>query len=878
MTNPSPTEPGRRFPGMRQDRPRRFFAFVVRHRVAVVALTLALSAGFALQLPNLTMDPDTEAYIPKGHPIRVFWKQAKEEFAVGKDIFVGIKADGPNGIFTPEILSAIKTMTEGIKNLDPVIDTDVRSLATSDAVRAAADGLEIEPFYEDPPTTLEEARAIREQVFDNGVYVNRLVSADGSIGAIIVQAHDAYDADSPYAHPVEVFQAVSDYINGIQIPGAEIVVAGNTAVEAAFGRQMAADLAKLIPTALMVVVVTMFLCFRVGPLWKFFVRAGILAAALVGWNLWSQQISHPFDLLLLALALSMLTVRGVALPSLIVVLALVWTWGTQAMLALPIYIEGTLVPPILLATGSADAIHVLERYFDAASSSDDRTEVVVSTMSALWRPMVLTSLTTAIGFASLTLGSMTVYQVFGFTTALGIMIALVLSLVLLPALLAMLPLPATASRRSISVAPAVLMRLGAFLQRHRGAVVATSGVAMVALGVAATDLHVDYSWVESLEPGSQVLEADRLLRTRHGGTMPMNIVVRAKEAGGVKDPALLRGIDHVLADLSAHPEVGDTRSIAEYIKRMNEAMNGNRPGTLRIPDDRDLVAQYLLLYSLSGNPTELDDMIDYDYQGAQLGVLLRSDKLSVMSEVIGLADRLLDKYVRPLGAEAVITGSAMIQKTVLDLIVSSQIYSLTTAAVLVFVFLLVLFRSFTDALFCMIPPIFTGVVNFGTMALAGRALGPGEAMVGAIALGIGVDYSIHLMAKLRETLAQGMSIDEGVIESMRTTGRAILFNGIVVVAGFTVMALSKSPANASLGIQLAANMGLCCLAALVLLPAALSMISHERVRRAEASALSMGSDERVLGDDATEQQVATAQADPATAQFGGAQADPAARE
>ncbi len=800
------------------------FGLVVRFRFAVIALVAILTAAFAWQLPNLRLDPDTEAYIPKGHPIRVFWKQAKEDFAVGKDIFVGIVADGPRGVFTPEILSGIAELTEGIKQLDAVVADDVRSLSNSDAIVGTESGLDIEPFYQEPPSTPEQAAEIREKVFRNDVYLDRLISRDGSIAAIIVQAHDAYDDKSPYAHPVETYRQVVEYVGHQQIPGTTMVVAGNTAVEAAFGRQMAADLKNLIPTALMVVVVTLFLCFRSTSWWRFIARTAGVFLVLSAWGWWHSAATPSPYLAMTAATLAMLTVRGVLLPCTVVVVSLVWTWGAQAMLDMPIYISGTLVPPILLAIGCADGIHIIERYLEEAASRRNRAEAIVASLGALWRPVVFTSVTTAIGFGALMLGRMTVYQVFGFTAAFGILVAMLMSLVLLPAMLAVMPLPPPVARGvHASMVPVLLGRLGARIQRRRKPTLAVGLTLTLLLLAGAAKLKVDYSWVESLTPGSRVLQADRLLRTRHGGTMPMNIVVDSQRTDGIKDPDLLRGIDAVLSDLSANPSVGDTRSIAEYIKRMNEAMHANRAGTLRIPDSRELIAQYLLLYSMSGDPGELDDMVDYDYRRAQMGVLLRTDLLSKMDEVILLTEASLDKHVRSLGADAVITGSAMIQNTVFDLILTSQVYSLTTAVLLVALFMVVLFRSILDALICMLPSLFAGIANFGGMALLGIPLGPAEAMVSAIALGIGIDYSIHLMSRMRELTEQKMGITEATVEAMRTTGRAILFNGFVVVAGFTVLALSSTPSNATFGLEVAINMGLTCIAALVLLPAALAV-------------------------------------------------------
>ncbi len=809
---------------------RKFFSLVVRHRFLAIAITIVLTAGFASQLPHLELDPDTEAFIPKSHPMRLYWEQAKRDFAVGKDIFVGIVADGRDGIFTPEILGGIARMTKDIEQLDTVIASDVKSLSTSEAVLGTAAGLEMEPFYEEPPSTMEEVATIRENVFSNGVYLDRLVSRDGSIGGIVVRAHDDYDGDSPYAHPAETYHQILDYVGSHQIPGTKTVVAGNVAVEAAFGRQMAADLANLIPVALIVVVITLFLCFRADSWWKFSARAAVVFVLLAGWKLWSSGTPPSLYLALVAATLAMLTVRGVLLPAVVVVISLVWTWGIQAILGVPIYLIGTLVPPILLAIGCADGIHVMERYLHEAGASDDRDEVVIGTMTALWRPVVFTSVTTAIGFGSLMLSPMTVYQAFGFTTAWGILAAMAMSLTLLPAMLAVMPLPQTIHRRKKDpIVPAALARLGEALQTHRWPALAVSAAVSLALLGIATNLRLDYSWAESLQTGSAVLEADRLMRVRHGGTLPLDIVVSTKEPGGMKNPALLRGIDQVMADLDANPHVGDTRSIAEYIKRMNEAMHANRPEELRIPDSRELIAQYLLLYAMSGNPAELDDMIDYDYQRAHMGILLRSDWLTDLKEVIDLAEASLDRNVRPLGAEAIITGSAMMQETVFGMIQKSQISSVATATVLVALFLVALFRSLRDAAICMVPAVFTGIANFGGMSLFDVPLGPTDTMVSAVALGIGIDYSIHLMSRTREVMAQGMTASEAVVEAMRTTGRAILFNGVVVVAGFTVLAMSTTPTNATFGIQVALNMALCCFAALVLLPAVLAVVSERSV-------------------------------------------------
>ncbi len=808
---------------------RSVFELILRRRFYVLSVIAGLSVFFALQLPNLHIDPDTESFVPNAHPVRQFWKQTKERFAVGKDIFVGIQADGPDGVFTPEILAGLARLTEGIEKLDTVAAGDVRSIANSEAILGSEEGLEIEAFYETAPRDRSEALAIRKKVFDNDVYLDRLVSRDGSIAAIIVQAHDRYEADSPYAHPVEVFKEVVEYVNDNPIPGTRFLFAGTTAVESAYGRQIAEDLAKLIPIALMVVVFVLFLCFPPHAFGNFLLRTLAVFAIAALWKVISGSAAAWDSVALGALTLSMLSLRGVLLPALVVITSVTWMWGIQALMGLPIYITGTLIPPILLAIGCADGIHVIERYFGAAGSGQDKERLIIDTMVELWRPVILTSVTTAIGFGALMFGRMTIYQVFGFTTAVGIIVAMVMSLTLLPALLSILPLPLRTGRAARSaLLPRILVRSGAMVGANAKTVLAAGAVLSVLLAVAASGLRLDYSWVESLTPGTPVLESDRVLRERHGGTMPMDIVVSTDQAGGIKDPALLRAIDETLDELSKHPHVGDTRSIAEYIKRMNQAMHADDVRELRIPGDRELVAQYLLFYSMSGDPAEFDDMVDYEYRGAHLGVLMRSDWLSDMNSVIERTEELLDRNVRSLGAEAQITGSVMIMKTIFEMILYSQIASLSAAAILVFFFLLLLFRSFADALTAMLPPAFTALATFACMALAGKPLGPNEAMISAIAMGIGIDYSIHFMARLRLLMAEGLGTEDAIAGTMSSTGRAILFNAVVVVAGFAVLALSQSPSNAIFGLLVAANMAVCCFAALFLLPALLTVRTRRR--------------------------------------------------
>jgi predicted RND superfamily exporter protein len=818
------------------------FDLVVRYRWTVLLTASAITAALASQLPKLELEPDTEAYVPEEHPVRTYWTEAKERFGLGREILVAVEATGRDGIFDPEVLAGIQRLTEVVEAVDGIATDDVRSLSNSDAMVGTVEGLEVQPFFEDPPTTREEAEQVRKRVFENPVFLDRLVSRDGTIAAIFAKT------EVPPDQAPEVYARLATAIEDVSIAGARILVAGNPAIEYVYGRQMTRDLQRLIPLALATVVAILYACFPRPGVRTIAIRTGLVAALLFVVFLLSGNAVPWKGVVMGAPVMAMLSAPGVLLPCVVVVMSVVWTWGAQAALGLPIYIAGTLVPPLLLAIGSAQGIHIVGRFQEHARKPGlDQRAAIVATMNQIWQPIVLTSATTAVGFGSLTLGQMTVYRVFGVTTAFGVLAAMIVALTVLPAMLSVLPTSALVSARDqrekradAGLLTRFLVGLAERLEARRTLVLAVSMLATLGLLWSASKIRVDYSWVESLAPGTPVLEADRVLRKRHGGTMPLNVIVRAAEPDGIKEPELLSAMDTVLAELARDPMVGDTRSIAEYIKRMAQAMNEDRDDAYRIPESQDLVAQYLLFYSMSGDPGEYDDLVDYDYQAANLSILLRTDRLSVLRGIIAKLERLLDEHVRSIGATATLTGSASILDVIFTMVLASQVRSLATTAVMVFLFLALLFRSVRDAAVCMLPLAITAIANFGLMSALDIPLGPDKAMIGAIALGIGIDYSIHLMSRFRDTLAEGMSVFQGIVEAVRTTGRAIVFNGVVVVAGFLVIGSSETPSNAMFGLIIAGNIALSCVTAILVLPAALAIIGHREMVRAARAPVRIG--------------------------------------
>ena len=215
-------------------------ASCVAHRRTVLVAVAIVTTAAAIQLPKLQLDPDVDSFVPIHHPIRAYWSDVEERFALGGEVLVAVIADEnqPHGIFTPESLALIAELTDRIEALPWIVDSELASLSRAEAIIGDNDSLSTARFYEDPPTSQAEANAIRAKVFANPVYIDRLVSRGGDIATVVFKAN-RNEMDSGGA-----FQALSALTAEFERPGVRILLAGEPMVEALYGRQMAGDLAR----------------------------------------------------------------------------------------------------------------------------------------------------------------------------------------------------------------------------------------------------------------------------------------------------------------------------------------------------------------------------------------------------------------------------------------------------------------------------------------------------------------------------------------------------------------------------------------------------------------------------------------------------------
>ena len=819
------------------------FRSIIRFRWVIIVLVLGCTVVAWLQISKLRFETDLEAMIPLDDPVQAYSDVVEDRFGIRDLIIIGVLNNNPdeNGVFNPRTLGIVKELSEQIAlipGIQAVRDEDVASVATMDNITGTADGMAVDPFMEDVPQTAEALATLKTNLFANSMFVNWLVSPDGTGLLISAKMEGSGGTLEGVTRRAAVYNAIRDMVQAKRDAGVpeKFYIAGRGALEVTIGEYGNQDMARFMPLVLLVILGTLYLTYR--------------------------------------------SIRGVLLPVAVVIGSVIWTIGLMAAAEVPMMHITTIMPVVLMAVGVADGIHILSCYYDKILEHPEQSEisspeVVVAAMVEMWKPVVLTSLTTAAGFLSFLTAPMPPVQHFGLFSSFGVLAAMVFSLTLFPAVLSMLPAKmskvskmsrgfvrqaGSSQSQSDNLAATgwaarTLAVIGSSVARHPQPVLL---VALVITGVCLVGtryMRVNEAPITHFPTDAPVRIGDRILRETFQGTLPLYIAIEGHSPDLLKDPALLAKLDQMQATVEQDPIVGGSVSLAEYLKRMNRIMNEDRPEMEVIPTDRDLVAQYLLLYSFSGDPDDFDEVVDYDYQHANVAFFLRTDSTEDVYRVVQqVQDFAVEQFGRAesaeereelwavrlgrwlTGAQPTIAnwetqsgfrigfaGSGYFINRLTELVISGQATSLVTSLGAVFILTALMFRSVTAGLINIIPISMVIIFSFGIQGLIQSPLDLGKSLTASMVIGVGIDYTIHFLNKYRNIVREGLTDPEAItLATMATSGKAIFFNAIVVIGGFLVFLASNFLPNYELGVMMALNMGACLVASMTVLPAVLN--------------------------------------------------------
>jgi len=764
---------------------------VVRYPRTALLVAAVATLAFAAQLPKLYVDPDVSHSIPQDDPSVVNERVVEETFGSPyRYLIVVVREDHPDGVYNPETLDLVARLVAWLQSrpeFETARGSDLTSLATTNDLVGTADGIDASPFFEHVPESRDDALAVKAAVEDNGIYFGNLVSRDGRATLISVResARGAADRESTY-------RLLDEEVDSLFAGRPEVVyLAGRPVVEALFNRYIREESTRLLPYLLAAIALFLFLSFR--------------------------------------------TLRGVAIPFAVIVCTEIAMLGFLAAWGHPFYPITAAVPLLIVTMSVADSIHLLAAYDAAALSSPrvDTVSTVRATMADMGSPVFMTSATTVIGFLSMLTSVVPSYRDFGVVISVGIVAALLLTLLIIPAVLVLLPsrqqVPAASGRKRETqhswLVPA-LTRSAVIANRHPRTVVTAFVLLMALAGIGWLRLETDSSYVGYFPPGHHLRNADDAVNAHLAGSSVLDVLVDGSRSGAIKEPAMLTALDQLQMRLASVASVGDTLSLAEMIKRMSRVMNEDRSEAELIPSDEMLVSQYLLLYSMSGDPTDFDDLVDYDYRFAHVQVFLRDPGTANARHVVEETEQALAEIFPPgtdTKVETLISGLVYTTTSIESYVEQSQLSTLFISLPAIFLLTWYMFRRLSFGLLCVLPVVFAVGVAYGVMGLLGIPTDYATVMVGCFSLGVGVDFAIHYLHRYLAETAHGADHATAARVTAETAGVALFYNAIVLVAGFLTLLFARMYPQMKLGAFVATTMVICYATTMYLFPAILAL-------------------------------------------------------
>jgi len=749
-----------------------FFSFIVRRAWLILIVLSIATVGFVSQVPNLKMETNLEEMLPKSMDAYTNKKKLEKLFSSADMVVIGIENTGEQGIYQPHTLALVDELTQWLKTrkeFRTLALADLMSLSTIKDLRGTADGMEVELFMPQTLSQQEQITHLNKRLVDNGIYMGSIVSDDGKGTLIVVRPDSAY-----VGHYHEVYKLIKDKVDDIQARGGPetILITGRPVIEGVFGIYMPEDMKHMQPIILALLALLLFLSFR--------------------------------------------NVRGVLIPLAVVILSELWMLGTMAALGIPMYTVTTLLPVLILAIGIADSVHLLThiRIEAGREGESDKFKSIVRGMHGMWSPILMTTLTTAAGFLAMLTSDLLPMRFFGVFAAVGIIYAFIITILFIPAIEAVLPhREKPINKLAFS---AYLKWMTRIVGEHPKRILASFAMLLVISLIGLSQLQVNSSLVSEFRPSDPLRQADEMLNNHFAGTTTLDVMLDTGTQDGVLQPDFLQGMNQLQLAVEKEAVVGDSSSIAELLAEMNKVMHEGKQEHRTVPDSSDLAAQYLLLYSFSGAPDDFDSFITSDYRQAHIRIQLKSDSSADAGHLVQLLESHAKAWFPTSSME--FAGTAFTTYRFSDLIISGQIQSLLLALAFIFILCFVMFRRVSDALLSMLPVSMAVIVIYGIMGFVGVPLEIGTAITGAMALGIGVDFAIHYLYRYRFYEKENLNYKQIITATNEETGRAILFNSLVVIGGFLVLLTAHLYPQVKLGALVASSMAICYLATCYLFP------------------------------------------------------------
>ena len=782
-------------------------AFIYDNPLKVIIFIVILLAFPLSHVPQIKMDTSTEGFMHDDDPVLLEYNDFRAQFGRDERVIVALKSDN---IFTLPFFETLRSLHEEIESNVPFVD-DITSLYNVRNTRGEGDKLITDDLLEPFPTTQEEVEAIKQRALTSHFYKDLFISRDGKMTTLIIET-DAYshegeekvsdidafdegfeeDASKGVSDTKErvfltdkenaqLVSAVLDIAQKYKKEGVEIYVAGSPSVNHALKSQMQTDMQKFMRITFLIILVFLFVMFR---------RAS-----------------------------------AVFYPLIVIILSLLATVGTMAWSGVAFKLPTQIVPSLLLAVSIGATVHILSIFFDKFNTTGDKRKAITYTLGHSGLAIAMTSVTTAIGVGSFSGSEVAPISDLGMFASFGVMISLLLTLTLLPALLSITKMKQKVKTEADKL-DRFMKKLAVIPINHYKSIIVVSILLVFVALAAATKIELSHNPLKWFQPDSYDRISTERIDQKLNGSVTIELIIDTQKENGWNDPIRLEKLNKLSKEMEQyvdnHTHIGKVVSLATIVKETNRALHENKETYYTIPDNADLVSQELLLFENSGSD-DLEDVVDSQISKARISIKLPWTDAVRATEVLG--------YVKEIATKTfpndviVTTGMIPLLINTFSHAVSSSVISYFIAFVGITFMMMLILGSIRIGLISMIPNLTPIIMGLLLMYFAHIPLDMFTLLIGSIAIGLAVDDTIHFLHNFRRYYLETGDSAKAIEQTFFTTGKAMVITTIVLSLGFYAYMMANMISVQNFGLLTGSVIVLALLADLLLAPALMIVIA-----------------------------------------------------
>ena len=745
-------------------------SFQLDHPIRILFFIAVITVGSMLVSTRLQFDFTVENLFPDNDPEVDAYFKFQEEFEREDNlIYLAYDSEDP---FSRSNLLTTNFLTNELNDLKGVVK--VTSLTNIQLFQPQED-LVLGPVYKTIPTSKDSLLFLKNRIMSSPLIIDNLISSDGSIAAILLELDDEinnHDGREKIVNKIGEITSKTDW---------RWYEAGVPILRTRYVQYMLNDFTRFLFPVSFVLFGALFLLFR--------------------------------------------NISGMLLPFVAVFITVLWVLGIMGAIGLTINIVTYIVPTLVLIIGVADSIHIMLKFQENLLNGNSKRESIRITIRKIGGAIMLTSITTAIGFLSLISTNIIMIRQFGAIVCVSVILAFVVSITFIPSMLMILETPTQKSLKSVSknLRNRFLKWTVKLNNYHQKSIIFLSLILIFIFLFYAFKVDPHSSLMEDLSKGNELYDDMIFMEKKMGSVMPFEVIATVNNKGapfenGIKDPQTLHAIAKLQDKLSTIPEIGKMTSVIDYLREINQAFNEGDKEFYSIPKTKEMVSQYIFLQE-----EQFETLVNFDYSSARLTGRI-SDITSqrakeIKNEIIQWGRENLPSYL-----DIQLTGTTLMGLKINQYLVTNLVVSFLIAFGVIFISMLLLFKSLKIASISMIPNFIPLLLMAGVMGFYNIKLRPTTAMTFAIAYGIAVDDTIHFLVRFRQELFSHKGhYREANEKTLLTTGKAIISTSFILSAGFLVMVTSNFLPSRDFGFLAAVTMFGALLADLFFLPAILTL-------------------------------------------------------